>query len=775
MHDRRAVFEAGLVLTIVRPELDDIEPAPAVQAIRQHEDRRLEMVGSRIESLSVPGDYLDRSPTGSGKTTAYVKALKHGCGIPGFNALVMLPTHANGLEVVGELQKLGVHAAAYCGRHCEDWTDPDGEVIPANCLNPDADDAQKMGLSPARTICRACPQKGWCADEGYLSQLNEAKAAQVATATHARAKHNGIPELASGRSYISIDEDPIGVIRPTDEFSGADAMTADKVVGYILNSKWLNILAEKMAAVQASEEDDGEPVVRATEPVTAGQFEIDTAVGNTTPSRKGWQDECYAFIFHLAGILTELLTALPIVKTAAEFKPSKTMPRPRSIEWVLFQASREQKADFKAAPWRGLLAIADGTFHQAAIIASEAREKGGKPTYSQSVIVVWMNNPPAETVCWYDDATTEPELLQSAIGRPVRDMTPSGAAPTIQKAVQFVDTDIFRSTSTDRVQEIIRGILATHHDVQRLGVITHSNQIKNLKRFQKLEPRLAMLSYFGSGLDRSSNRWHGECDMLVILGSPRVKPAVIRAFLVQIGDIGAAQRQPAWKTRQWAGTTVSGQSVTVKTKGYLDPDWARAYRAIVRAGLVQAIGRARITLDSGIPVLVYTRDECGLRVADTSTSAVKTGGAEERLLKLMADEVLRVARSGKAKKDISKVFPSSREQSPNIYLLAKCSLRTLANCSLRVSALAASEGVSPRRVRTILESLESRGMVKRVGYRTGWQLTPAGFELATGIAVEQPPAPVEPESEQTSQPLAELAGTGAVIDRWRQTIKGGTP
>ena len=56
--------------------------------------------------------------------------------------------------------------------------------------------------------------------------------------------------------------------------------------------------------------------------------------------------------------------------------------------------------------------------------------------------------------------------------------------------------------------------------------------------------------------------------------------------------------------------------MTVDAAGYRHPEWHRAYCLIVRAMLLQAIGRARASLPEGIPVVAVTVERTGLPVAD---------------------------------------------------------------------------------------------------------------------------------------------------------------
>ena len=66
----------------------------------------------------------------------------------------------------------------------------------------------------------------------------------------------------------------------------------------------------------------------------------------------------------------------------------------------------------------------------------------------------------------------------------------------------------------------------------------------------------------------------------------------------------------------------------VRCAGYRDHDWHRAYRAIVASELIQAIGRGRAILDTGIPVLVLSNEPLGLPLIDGDFEPLTDSEAE---------------------------------------------------------------------------------------------------------------------------------------------------
>jgi hypothetical protein len=99
-----------------------IQNATVRPATRNLADYRNELVVARLESVGVPGVYLDRSQTGTGKSTADIPALRRA-----ETSLTVLPTHNLCEEIEGKYQKAGLDAIAYpplCAKTCQNWALP---------------------------------------------------------------------------------------------------------------------------------------------------------------------------------------------------------------------------------------------------------------------------------------------------------------------------------------------------------------------------------------------------------------------------------------------------------------------------------------------------------------------------------------------------------------------------------------------------------------------------------------------------------------------------
>lgn len=235
-------------------------------------------------------------------------------------------------------------------------------------------------------------------------------------------------------------------------------------------------------------------------------------------------------------------------------------------------------------------------------------------------------------------------------------------------------------------------MLADRPQFQRVGIICLRPHIATARALgDDFDRRIVKSAYFGSGDDRSSNDWYEQCDLILIAGTPRIPPAAIAAYLVQVGEASTACQSPEWGTIYWEGQTESGEPVRVKSRGYQDEAWRRAHRDLVRAQLVQAIGRGRGILQTGCEVIVLTTDECGLTISDAGMASLN--GTSTKVIQALRDLTLAFS-----KKDY------------------------LGKASVSTRDIAKAIGLSPQRVRHILACLERRGLVQKTGERGGWTL-----------------------------------------------------
>lgn len=596
------------------------------------------------------------------------------------NALLVYPTHENLREVEENYLRVGIDARCYPARLTSDT-----KYKSQNCWNELADEAEAMGFGVVKTVCPQCKCRIACTSAGYLGELADAKNAQVALCTHKRVEYSDFPNLMEGRGFVSVHENPIDLLRPRSEASEPDLFQVHLVIDRLLTDpRYLDWFGDAVAV-----DDDG-----------------NTYHDEELALRR---DRLYQFTHHLSEILDRLLQTVQTAVSTVEWSSPISMRRPAGIERLLFKVTRAIKVSFKGQPWRFVLSAVTGELSSAAIIVSPRFQKGaqGETELIKTAVGFRNNRPLCSATTWFNDATLSADTLSAVLGTEVSDRTPGGRLELQKKAVQIL-RDVTRQTSKSIFANILRGTLVDRPQFNRVGIICHRPHIE---AFQLLEPpfasRIVKSAYFGSGEERSSNAWHGECDLIIVAGTPRLPQSEIAAYLVQIGHVGAACTEPEWGTIKWDGRSESGEPITVTAKGYHDPTWQHAQRDLVRAAIVQAVGRGRGILDSGCEVILLSTEECGLLISDSELKAMN--GSTARILAVLNELTM---------------------ENANKYILG--------NSIVSTSVIAKTAGLSPVRTRELLRDLEQRGLVNKVGERGGWR---SAATFRTGEL--SPPSPGE--------------------------------
>ncbi|WP_339910898.1 winged helix-turn-helix transcriptional regulator [Symmachiella dynata] len=593
-------------------------------------------------------------------------------------ALLIYPTHDNCDEVVEPYLESGVDAACFPQRVTCDSGDR-----PQNCWNDDASQAEGIGLSVVKTVCPACDYRDKCRQTGYLAQLVNVAHADVAIATHKRAEYTGLSEMAQGRDYVSIHEDVIDLLRPPTDISTGDVVQARLLVqDYILNDPAsLNWFGD------ATRVDDD------------GNFYQDAELAIR-------RERIYEFFRLLSELLENLHCAIESAERTVDWMPPATATVPTGFERALFFGIRRARIRFGDQPWRFLLSAASGRIHLAAIIVEQRFHKGGgqgNAYLKKSVVGVIDNPPPTNCVTWINDATATVAHVEAILGRPVLEATPQGQIERRKKAVQ-IPRDITRRTSAKTVRGLIRGVMADRPQFRRIGIIGHRTHMPVLKKLGTgFDERIVKTSYFGSGEERSSNDWHHKCDLIIVAGTPRISLAAIAKYLVQIGEMSAATCEPEWGVIYWHGETESQEPTKVNSRGYKNEAWRRAHQDLVRAQIVQATGRGRGILETGCEVLVLSDEECGLPLSDTGVEILNDASVA-----------------------ILNALSELTTENPNKYILGKPVVST--------GQLAETTGLSRSRCRDLLRVLERRGLVQKIGERSGWRLVVYSAEEAAPCA-----------------------------------------
>jgi hypothetical protein len=242
------------------------------------------------------------------------------------------------------------------------------------------------------------------------------------------------------------------------------------------------------------------------------------------------------------------------------------------------------------------------------------------------------------------DGTADRGTIEKLVGQPVVDITPAGHLAAVHDMVQR-PVDVTKGMAAGRVQAVVIAMLEELTQA-RVGLIGHKRHVEALMSDDgpdrlpaAYRERIVMATWFGGGPDRASNEWHRECDVLLIVGTLRPNAGSIRRQLVVQGDLEAAGlTDGTWASTTWDATTITGEAVVLQARGYIDPAWRLAHQAVVRAGLRQAVGRARAGLPEGIPAVVLTTEPLGIAV-DLRPVVVRRRGAQDVLDAMRAAEV----------------------------------------------------------------------------------------------------------------------------------------
>ncbi|MCO6454081.1 MAG: hypothetical protein J5I93_02095, partial [Pirellulaceae bacterium] len=539
------------------------------------------MTDARVDSVGRPGLYLDRSPTGAGKSHADRAAM-----VKAGRSLTMLPDHDNCRELADSLRTDGHDAAAYpmlSGRTCQNHSE--------------ASAALAAGLSPSASVCLSCQYRSNCE---YRLSMAEASGADHAIACHRRGAL-GMLDLAEGRPLVLVHEDAADLLRPMA------TITPDDLAG---------LLAVLRAARSA---------------------ELDRAAEDRHPDVG-----LYAWLRDLADRCDHLIRAADAATTTcAVAMPGDPLRPPATWQRKLWSVLRaDGRLNVSGDCLRAVVAWSAGELLSLAVQVDPADPRYPDAVARRSIVATWQTRFPSRAVVWFSDATADAQTLADLAGRPVEDRTPGGRLERLTATLQ-IPTDVTRRMAAGKVADLLRGILASRPDARRVGIIGHSNHVWQLRSGDTLgdatRGRISRWAYYGEGPDRASNGWLC-CDLLICLGTPRVPPAAIRAELVRRGRVGAAA-DPAsgrWGPRPWEGRTTSGETITVDGLGYADPLWAACHRDMVTAALVQAAGRGRAVLADGVPTVVLTTEPLGLPLVGSAR-----GGRVSPMVQEVADLVQR--------------------------------------------------------------------------------------------------------------------------------------
>ena len=94
----------------------------------------------------------------------------------------------------------------------------------------------------------------------------------------------------------------------------------------------------------------------------------------------------------------------------------------------------------------------------------------------------------------------------------------------------------------------------------------------------------------------------------------------------------------------WEGRTAHDRVVRVEGLGYGDPSWGWVHKLLVRASLLQAVGRGRGVTRQGVQVVVVSNENLGLPLMAGDMPSIKDPEAETFLavVKLLSEKMLNI-------------------------------------------------------------------------------------------------------------------------------------
>jgi len=338
------------------------------------------------------------------------------------------------------------------------------------------------------------------------------------------------------------------------------------------------------------------------------------------------------------------------------------------------------------------LAYSLGELDQLCVVVDDIKTTGGKPVFNKTLVGVWKVLPPDHCVVWIENASTTAKSVEDIAGCDVVDKTPNGRLEHKLPPLQFPDAEITQQSGGNRVRSVVRGLLAKYPNAKKVGIISHKCHQAEIDLLSPIwTNRISRKEYFRSGKDRASNSWL-DCDLILVIGTPRVPKHAVRDLLIQTGKVITACRNTKFGDISWEGKNQTGDLVTIDGLGYDDPDWAYAYSQLVKETLLQAVGRGRSVTETSVQVLVASNESLGLTLA----------GSPLRLVNDSEDETLQLTVSATAR---------------------NAKYNTLANGAVNFVVTDTVSKLSKyklRAVRSHLFSLSLSGLLMKQGARGGW-------------------------------------------------------
>ncbi len=589
------------------------EPTPPTGEAVSIDVLRQAVLQSRLDSLGQPGIFLDRSGTGSGKSTADLEIAESGCRI-----LVIVPDHLNTNEIAESAEGRGLSVVRYrkrvYGSRDVDQNNPQAAGI--NCWNPDADRAIAAGLAIEHTVCRLCLHREVCRRDGYRGQVEASRRnigqSAVVLMTHRRAQLIDLSAYCRTHriDYVAVHESLVEFLGPVYSITLEDLHQFQQLLNVLRRpGQFLNQLGVF-----------GDHLTSNSSQFARTQLAIQSErEGEAHQRREGlrvWIRHVERIVPRLEETLTQgASTAVEVDLTEMTFPPNNDLiPELHSLFWHANQLNARSESTFQLGScdrqgmdmtggdptlvFRLLLELTTGKLRRLVRSAGARRQR---------LVAVSQMELPSGIPVWLCDATADPEILARIVPG-LADRTPLMHVQSHHSVLQVPEYDISRSQRTgpnSTIGKAVRHVLRSYPNKQNICVFCHSNHLEGIR--SQLPVRVTSRNYFHSAVARGSNSLFGQHDLLVILGTPRAGgPRSVVDRLIQIGDIDAINEPSEWGSQSFQITDRTRATRVIRSSRYGHPLWNAAYNSIVEAELKQIVGRARPVLFEGSDVVVVS-------------------------------------------------------------------------------------------------------------------------------------------------------------------------
>ena len=627
-------------------------------------DARSQMADNRIKSLSDKGVFFDGSKCGTGKSTADIEAIKKSR-----TSLTVLPTHDACKELVDRLSKEGIPASAY-PKLSADTCKKYGTSAQPNL----AQKMQASGLNVAEILCVGCECYRDCT---YQKIRQKARNSNHTITTHARTEATDF-SLFKDKEIVFIHENPLSLLRPCVEVDNLkhfeDLLIICKYARKVV-APWNDPLAIDFLNTLES------GVEKLIDILSNEQLFNEYGSSSQNDRKK----------------LTKIKCLL--------LREKKTIND--NGNYILHRAMTDLKIYSDQNALHLAIGYSFGNLKSLFAKVEEYRVAGGQINFRNCLFGVWKTEIPNQLI-WFEDGSSDVKMLQDLTGLNVIDQTPIGKIKNQIEPIQYTQKDITKKTSPNVVKSVVRGLLAKHKQCNSIGIICHQchvSEIESLSGYWK--NRIRKISYFHSGEDRASNDWL-NCDLLIVLGTPRVPPSAVRNLLLAFGKIEAAKYDSDFVSFSWTGMNEKGDLVEVIGKKYLNADWQWAYSLLVKEALLQSIGRGRTITPEAIPVVLISNEQLDLIIS--ADNFIEVSDEEDSTLHTVLTAISHI--------HSQQVTTQLSDSSPNKYILGDLSPKSVTSES--VHKYFPKESL--RNIQRRLKKLVQIGLLVRLNKRKGFML-----------------------------------------------------